>query len=110
MLKVNYPALMPCSEKRARMLLERGGACVVLMVPFTIPPVDRRVEDSALQPLRLKLDPGSKATGMALEKETVDASTSEIVRAIPVHMLLEWQHRGEAIRDALARRRAFRRR
>ncbi len=110
MLKVNYPALMPCSEKRARMLLERGGACVVLMVPFTIPPVDRRVEDSALQPLRLKLDPGSKATGMALEKETVDANTSEIVRAIPVHMLLEWQHRGEAIWDALARRRAFRRR
>ena len=103
-------ALMPCSEKRARMLLERGGARFGRMVPFTIPLVDCRVEDSTLQPLRLNLDSGSKATGMALEKETVDASTSEIVRAIPLHMLLEWQHRGEAIWDALARRRAFRRR
>jgi len=53
-------------------------------VPFTIRLVDRRVEDSTLQPLRLKLDPGSKATGMALvrEKEIVDASTGEIARAI----------------------------
>ncbi|WP_208526739.1 RRXRR domain-containing protein, partial [Methylacidiphilum sp. Yel] len=39
-------ALMPCSEKRARMLLERGGARFGRMVPFTIPLVDCRVEDS----------------------------------------------------------------
>jgi len=104
--------LMPCSEKRARLLLERGRARVHRMVPFTIRLVDRRVEDSALQPLRLKLDPGSKTTGMALvrEKETVDASTGTIVRASTVLMLLELQHRGHAIRDALTQRRAFRRR
>ena len=104
--------LMPCSEKRARLLLERGRARVHRMVPFTIRLVDRRVEDSVLQPVRLKLDPGSKTTGMALvrEKETVDASTGEVLRTLTVLMLLELRHRGHAIRDALTRRRAFRRR
>ncbi len=103
---------MPCSEKRARLLLERGRARVHRMVPFTIRLVDRRVEDSVLQPVRLKLDPGSKATGMALvrEKETVDAATGEVLRTLTVMMLLELRHRGHAIRDALTSRRAFRRR
>ncbi len=58
--------LMPCTEKRARQLLERGRAVIHKMAPFTIRLKDRRVEDSALQPLRLKLDPGSKTTGMAM--------------------------------------------
>ena len=40
----------------------------------------------------------------------MDTSTGKIVCAIPVLILLEWQHRGEAIWDALTRRRAFRRR
>ena len=104
--------LMPCSEKRARMLLERGRARVHRMVPFTIRLVDRLQEDSVLQSLRLKLDPGSKTTGMALvrEKETVEASTGEIIRALTVLMLLELKHRGQAIRDALTGRGAFRRR
>ena len=103
--------LMPCSEKRARLLLERGRARVHRMVPFTIRLVDRLQEDSVLQPLRLKLDPGSKTTGLALvrEKETVDVSTGEIVRAISIIMLLELKHRGHAIRDALTSRAAFRR-
>ncbi|PSR20497.1 MAG: HNH endonuclease [Sulfobacillus acidophilus] len=58
--------LMPCSEKRARLLLERGRARVVKIAPFTIRLVDRRQEDSVLQGLRLKLDPGSKTTGVAI--------------------------------------------
>lgn len=104
--------LMPCSEKRARLLLERGRARVHRMVPFTIRLVDRLQVDSILQPLRVKLDPGSKTTGIALvrERETVDADTGEIIRTLAVAMLLELQHRGHAIRDALTSRRAFRRR
>ena len=104
--------LMPCSEKRARLLLERGRARVHRMVPFTIRLVDRLQEDSVLQPVRLKLDPGSKTTGMAMvrEKEMVDASTGEVLRKAVVLMLLELQHRGHAIRDALTVRRGFRRR
>ena len=103
--------LMPCSEKRARLLLERGRARVHRMVPFTIRLVDRLQADSVLQPLRLKLDPGSKTTGMALvrEKESVDSTTGEVSRTLTVLMLLELKHRGHAIRDALTQRRAFRR-
>jgi 5-methylcytosine-specific restriction endonuclease McrA len=104
--------LMPCSEKRARLLLSRGRARVHRMVPFTIRLVDRLVEDSTLQPMRLKLAPGSKTSGMALvrEEETVDDTTGEVLRKATVLMLLELKHRGHAIRDVLTQRRAFRRR
>jgi 5-methylcytosine-specific restriction endonuclease McrA len=104
--------LMPCSEKRARLLLERGRARVHRLVPFTIRLVDRLQENSALQPVRLKLDPGSKTSGMALvrEDETVDDTTGEVLRKATVLMLLELKHRGPAIRDALTQRQAFRRR
>jgi len=39
------------------------------MEPFTIRLKDRTVKGSALQPLRLKLDPGSRTTGMAVIDE-----------------------------------------
>ena len=58
--------LMPCSEKRARLLLERGRAVFHHRLPFTIGMKDRTAEESEFQPLRLKLDPGSKTTGMAI--------------------------------------------
>ena len=104
--------LMPCSEKRARLLLERGRAVVHRMYPFTIRLKDRKVEDSALQPIRVTLDPGSKTTGIAVvrESETIDDETGEIVCTRVVLMLLELAHRGQAIRDALTGRRAFRHR
>lgn len=104
--------LMPCTEKRARLLLQRGRARVHRMMPFTIRLLDRKVQSSALQPLRLKLDPGSKTTGIAIVRETeaVDATSGEIIRHAHVVMLAELQHRGHAIRDALLARRALRRR
>jgi len=104
--------LMPCSEKRARLLLERGRARVHRMVPFTIRLVDRRIEDSVLQPMRVKIDPGSQTTGIALvrDQDDVDADTGEVKRAAHVVLLAELEHRGQAIRDALTQRHAFRRR
>jgi hypothetical protein len=54
--------LMPCSHKRARQFLERGRARVHKRFPFTIRLVDRLQQDSVLQPLTLKIDPGSKTT------------------------------------------------
>ena len=103
--------LMPCSEKRARLLLEKGRAVVHRMLPFTIRLKDRRQEECALQPVRLKLDPGSKTTGMALvrEAEVVDIETGEISRSATVLMLIELKHRGHAIRDGLMRRQGHRR-
>ncbi len=104
--------LMPCSERRARLLLARGRARVHRMVPFTIRLVDRLQENSTLQPVRLKLDPGSKTTGLALvrEQDITDTTREESVRTLTVLMLLELQHRGSVIRDRLTARRAFRRR
>jgi hypothetical protein len=88
--------LMPCSEKRARLLLERGRARVHRLVPFTIRLIDREQEDCALQPVRLKLDPGSKTTGVALVRESqeVDVDTGEVQRSAHVLFLAELVHRG----------------
>ncbi len=61
--------LMPCSERRARILLSRGRAVVHRLYPFTIRLKDRVVEESELQPIRLKIDPGSKHSGVALVRE-----------------------------------------
>ena len=104
--------VMPCSEKRARMLLAAGRARVHRLYPFVIRIVDRTRASCELQPLRLALDPGSKATGLALSRveHPLDSDTGE--RKPPVmhiSFLMELVHRGQAIRDSLARRAAFRR-
>ena len=97
--------LMPCSEKRARLLLERGRAVVHRMRPFTIRLKDRTLEDSALQPLQIKIDPGSKTTGVTVIREDdADPEQQQVV------MLIDLDHRGQSIKDALTQRRAFRRR
>lgn len=104
--------LMPCSEKRARLLLERGRARVHRMMPFVIRMTDRQEDDCELQPVRIKLDPGSKATGVALvrESEAVEPVTGEIQRQAHVLSLMELSHRGRQISEALTARSAMRRR
>lgn len=92
--------LMPCSEKRARLLLARGRAVVVRRYPFTIRLKDRRGGD--LQPIRLKIDPGSQGSGIALVREN-----GEIHHVIGLFELI---HRGFQIREALQQRAGFRRR
>jgi 5-methylcytosine-specific restriction endonuclease McrA len=94
--------LMPCTEKRARLLLERDRARVVRMVPFTIRLVDRTAEGSETQPLVLKIDPGSKATGMALVRVGPEGRHAVVA-------LAELRHRGAQIRNALHGRAAHRR-
>lgn len=61
--------LMPRSQRRARILLHRGLAVVCRLHPFTIRLRDRLAEASVFQPVRLKLDPGSKHSGVALVRE-----------------------------------------
>ncbi len=104
--------LMPCSEKRARLLLARDRARVHRVLPFVIRLVDRTQSDCALQPLRIKLDPGSKTTGLALvrENETINPATGEIQREAAVLNLFELVHRGRQISEALTARRQMRRR
>jgi 5-methylcytosine-specific restriction endonuclease McrA len=63
-LDKNNNPLMPCSEKRAHQLLDKHQAVAVRRTPFVIKLLDYVSDSSAT--LRLKLDPGSKITGMAL--------------------------------------------
>ncbi|NVZ11219.1 HNH endonuclease [Allochromatium humboldtianum] len=101
--------LMPCTEKRARRLLERGRAVVVRLAPFTIRLKDRIGGET--QPLRLKLDPGSRVTGLALvrESEIVDLDTGAVERREHGLWFGELAHRGQQISDALTLRRHYRR-
>ena len=102
--------LMPCSEKRARLLLQRKRAVVARLHPFTIR-LKARV-GGALQPLRLQIDPGSKITGIALvrEVERIDPETSSCTHIAQVLWLAELVHRGWQIRKGLLARSGFRRR
>lgn len=103
---------MPCSEKRARLLLARGRARVHRVVPFVIRLTDRDAASSQFQSLRLKLDPGSRGSGLALVRDTeaLDTSTGEPLRSAAVLSLFELVHRGRQISEALTARRAMRRR
>jgi 5-methylcytosine-specific restriction endonuclease McrA len=96
--------LMPCTEKRARLLLDAKRARVHRLYPFTIRLVDRVVADSVVQPVRIKLDPGSKTTGIAVVRDE-DGNHGQAVL-----FLAELHHRGKQISEALAARRAMRRR
>lgn len=98
--------LMPCSQARARKLLAAGRARVHRLYPFAIRLVDRHVADCQLQPLRLSLDPGSKATGMCIARVQAQASGKPVMH---ITALLELVHRGQVIRNALQARAAMRR-
>ena len=103
--------LMPCTQKRARLLLARGRARVHRLVPFVIRLVDVSVQDCQLQHVSLKIDPGSKTTGVALVRdvENVDSDTGEVSQGAVVLSLIELSHRGRQISEALTARRQMRR-
>src|ERR1051326_914253 len=90
--------LNPVHPGRARILLASGKAAVCKRYPFTII-LKQVVEHPAVSPLRLKLDPGSQTTGLAL----VHDASGEVVWAA------ELTHRGQTIKKALDQRRAGRR-
>ncbi|GER89791.1 hypothetical protein KDW_39530 [Dictyobacter vulcani] len=90
--------LDPVHPGRARLLLSEGKAAVYRKFPFTIILKDKTQEPEA-QPLRIKLDPGSRATGIAI----VNDASGEVVFAA------ELSHRGHAIKAALDDRHAVRR-
>jgi 5-methylcytosine-specific restriction endonuclease McrA len=88
---------MPTTPARARHFLKTGRAIVVRRFPFTIRLKDRT--EGQTQPVSLKIDPGSKTTGIALVR-----ADGEVLH------LAEVSHRGSAIRKAMEQRRNFRRR
>jgi len=90
--------LDPVHPGYARKLLSTGQAAVFRRYPFTII-LKREVEEPITQPLRLKLDPGSKTTGIVIVN---DASGGVVFAA-------ELTHRGQVIKGALESRRGVRR-
>lgn len=98
--------LMPCTPKRARLLLARGRAVVHRLKPFVIRLKDRCVEDAMLQPIALKLDPGSKTTGMALAR-VEETGEGEVHHCLHLSAV---QHRGAEVHAAKQSQRNARRR
>jgi 5-methylcytosine-specific restriction endonuclease McrA len=98
-LDKNLQPLDPCHPARARELLIKGRAKVFKRYPFTIVLQDRTIEESATHPHRIKIDPGSKTTGIAVAQE----ETGRVTTA------LEVSHRGQQIKNVLDSRRALRR-
>ena len=90
--------LTPCRMARARILLKQGRAAVFRMFPFTIILKDRDAVPAGHEH-RIKIDPGSKVTGIAIVQET----TGRVVAAVEI------EHRGRAIQASLADRAAIRR-
>ncbi len=91
--------LDPCHPARARQLLKNRQAAVLRRFPFMIILKERTLEESKIHQHRVKLDPGSKNTGIVLVRE----ADNKLLWAGEI------QHRGQVIRDALYSRRTLRR-
>jgi len=98
LIDTNFKPLNPIHPAQARQLLRNGKASVYKQFPFTLILKESRT-DISVSPLRLKIDPGAKFTGIVLLNDT----DGEVVFAS------ELQHRGFAIRDTLTSRRQLRR-
>lgn len=101
-LDKDHKPLMPCGPARARKLLKAGRARVHKLHPFTIRIVDRSLADSVVQSVVVKIDPGSKETGIAVAREDEEKKHHAL-------FFINLSHRGASIRDALTARRQLRR-
>ena len=97
--KTNKP-LMPCHPARARELLKKGKAVVLRRYPFTIKLINR--SEGNVQSIDLKIDPGSKTTGIALITYT---KLSGLKVVLGINLI----HRGHQISQLLTRRAMSRR-
>ncbi len=90
----------PCEGKLSCTVLKTNGVGdnLVEFNPFTII-LKEAIPEAPVQPLRLKIDPGAKYTGITLLNDT----NGEVVFAAEI------KHRGFVIRDALTSRRQLRR-
>ncbi len=94
-IDANKKPLSPCTPGVARSLLKAGKAKVFKLYPFVIILNKKVVEEP--EQMQLKLDPGSKTTGIALVQKESLVFGAELV------------HRGQQIKEALASRSQLRR-
>ncbi len=97
-MDTNKVPLAPCHEAKARILLDAGKAAIYRKFPFAII-LKYAVESPKVPDLRVKLDPGSRTTGIAI----VDDASGRVVYTA------ELSHRGQAIKKSLDDRRGSRR-
>src|SRR5262245_692762 len=90
--------LAPTTPRRARLLLKKGRAAVFRHYPFTII-LKREIVNPSTPDLKLKLDPGSKTTGVAI----LNQESGEVIFAAEI------EHRGQTIKSKLDSRRVIRR-
>lgn len=95
LLDTNKQPLNPITPRQARKLLEKGKAAVFRQFPFTLI-LKSAVENPIIYPLTLKIDPGSKTTGLA------------ILSGDAVLWVATIEHRGQQIKDSLESRAASR--
>ena len=99
--------LMPCSPRKARLLLKEGKACVIKRTPFTI----RILHGSAgyKQPVVLGVDAGSKHIGLSactknreLYKEEL-TPRNDVVELLSARRQYRRSRRGRKIRHRASR-------
>ncbi|MBP5974372.1 HNH endonuclease [Brasilonema sp. CT11] len=95
-IDTNKQPLNPISPARARELLTKQKAAIFRMYPFTVI-LKHAVPAPAPRPLTIKLDPGSKFTGIA------------VLDGDDAIWAAELEHRGWQIKDSLESRRSLRR-
>jgi 5-methylcytosine-specific restriction endonuclease McrA len=95
-LDTNFQPLNPIPPGQARRLLSLKQAAVYRRYPFTII-LKYAVPNPEIEPHQLKIDPGSKTSGLA------------IVQGDKVIWAAELTHRGQQIKNDLESRRAIRR-
>lgn len=103
--------LMPCHPARVRELLRKGRAAVARQVPFTIRLRDRTLTESEVDGVQLRIDPGSRGTGLVLtdEKKEIkgEGRTATVRRGL---ISVELRHRGSQIHLCMLQRAGYRHR
>ena len=97
LIDANKTPMNPVHPSHARKLMKAGKAAVFRYYPFTLI-MSRVVENIVAYPITLKIDPGSKTTGIALVN-----NRDEVIWG------MELEHRGQQIKNALELRRQVRR-
>ena len=95
--------LMPCHPARARKLLKSGRARVYRLAPFVIRLVDKEAEQCKVPGVVVKIDPGSKHTGIACARVDKAGITHRLVS-------IQLDHRGQLIHKKMGQRASYRRR
>ncbi|MFF3862364.1 RNA-guided endonuclease IscB [Streptomyces sp. NPDC002209] len=104
--------LMPCHPARARELLGSGRAVVARRAPFVIRLTRRTFDESDVDGVEVRIDPGSRRTGVALTEDRIQAGAQGgasvgVRRGL---LAVELRHRGGQIRAGMLRRAGYRRR